>query len=237
MVSTRAANKNTHPGEPDMPTHRRSSSRVRADNALAESEQEAMKKLHRAKLRAVVAMEERMAVNKAHAIQRTAHQSMPAGRWLGRPLACTDTLQCDEEGFGSLARTDTLPCDNESPGPPSRAHNKSEIFPPLTQTQSLSNVDRSLAYINTLPRDDEGFGFRARAHNESEIFTPLAQTQSQCDADGGEGKNLLIYLGPALLAYPSSCESSFQVERPCCGTQDSQERCREDEGQKQRYTD
>ena len=120
-----------------------------------------MKKLHRAKLQAVVAMEERMAVNEAHAIQCTAHQSVPAGQWLGHPLTCTDTLQCDEEGFGSLVCTDTLLCDDKSPDFTSQAHNESEIFPPLTRTQSLSNVDRSLTHTNTLPCDDEGFGFRA----------------------------------------------------------------------------
>ena len=103
MVSTRAANKDTHPGEPDMPTHRRSSSQVQYDRAQAELQLAATAQAHRAKRQAIVVMEDKMAIDEAHAVQNAAHQSVPPGRWVARPLVRTDTVLCGSQESETMA--------------------------------------------------------------------------------------------------------------------------------------
>ena len=52
---------------------------------------------HRAKHQAIVVMEDKMAIDEAHAVQNTAHQSVPPGRWVARPLVRTDTVLCGSQ--------------------------------------------------------------------------------------------------------------------------------------------
>jgi hypothetical protein len=90
MVSTHATNKNAHPGEPDMPHPRRTSSQVQNDKVITNYQKEMAEQTQNTRVQAVATLESKMAVNEANAAQTAAHQSITAMQLLFRPCVCTD---------------------------------------------------------------------------------------------------------------------------------------------------